>query len=398
MRRMVATGSRRRGALLTGAVVCGCMVLCAPAVRAGEAVVTAPVAVVRTAPFDVAPVLTQVHAGDKLTADDLPLGTWRRVKLPDGRVGVVHDADVKVTPGPPAAPSAALPAAPFATEASSPREVKARVAVFEVGLREAPSAAAPVLKVLAQGAELVVSGDAPEGWRRVQLPEGQSGFVAAVAVKIDEAGTPASGAPANAAPAVTVTNQETAAATGPGSLIGVMFAVMPAGTVKFDGTLQSSPITSTADTVFAVAVAPFVDVAVSPNIAFGFSPQVIFHVKADGGTGQSATEYDVRARLTARAPVSPTANVFGRLSPALSIIDLPSEDPDDSITISDPVGLLLDFSVGAEFALQPNLFFVSELGYQLGFQSATVDDRGDSTDVDLNTRYLHLGVGLAVRL
>jgi len=388
MRRMVATGSRRRGALLTAAVACGCLVLCAPAVRAGEAVVTAPDVVVRTAPSDVAPALIHVHAGDKLTADDRPLGTWRRVKLPDGRFGVVHDADVKVTVAAPAPPAA---------EASSPRELKAKVAVFEVGLREAPSTGAPVLKVLAQGAELVVAGDAPGGWRRVKLPDGQSGFVAAVAVNVDETAAPTSGAPADAAPADAVTKQGTAAATGP-TLIGVMFAIMPAGSLKFDGNVQSTPITATSDTVFAVAVAPFVDVAVSPNVALGFSPQVIFHVKGEGATGQSATEYDLRARLTARAPVSPTVNVFGRFSPALSIIDLPSGDQGDPTTVSNPMGLVLDFSVGAEIALQPNLFFVSELGYQLGFQSATANAAGNRMDFGLNTRYLHFGIGLAVRL
>jgi hypothetical protein len=178
-----------------------------------------------------------------------------------------------------------------------------------------------------------------------------------------------------------------------------MFAIMPAGSMRFDRNLQSTPTKATADAASAVAVAPFIDVAVSPYVAFGFSPQIILHVKAEGDSGQSATEYDLRARLTARAPVSPTANLFGRFSPGFSIIDIPSGDSGGAITLSDPLGLLLDFSVGAEVAFQPNLFFVSELGYQLGFQSAKLNDTaGNSMDVALNTRYLHFGIGLAVRL
>jgi hypothetical protein len=54
--------------------------------------------------------------------------------------------------------------------------------------------------------------------------------------------------------------------------------------------------------------------------------------------------------------------------------------------------------VAASCCARPNLFFVSELGYQFGFQSATLYDSGDSMDVGLNTRYLHFGIGLAVRL
>ena len=45
-------------------------------------------------------------------ADDKPTGTWRRVKLADGRFGLVHDADVKVTVTTTPAPAPASPSPP----------------------------------------------------------------------------------------------------------------------------------------------------------------------------------------------------------------------------------------------------------------------------------------------
>src|SRR5215831_42602 len=81
-------------------------------VQAGEAVVSVPECSVRSAPFEVAPEVARLHAGDKLTADDQAQGAWRRVKLPDGRFGLVHDRDLQVTVAPAAAAAAAAAAAP----------------------------------------------------------------------------------------------------------------------------------------------------------------------------------------------------------------------------------------------------------------------------------------------
>jgi hypothetical protein len=64
--------------------------------RAAEAVVTAEESVVRTEPYEAAPELVRLHAGDKVTALGTPWFTWRRVRLPDGRKGMVHDADIQV--------------------------------------------------------------------------------------------------------------------------------------------------------------------------------------------------------------------------------------------------------------------------------------------------------------
>ena len=90
-----------------------------PALVAGaaEREVTADEAPVRSAPFDVAPEIARVRAGDRLPADDQPQGIWRRVKLQDGRYGFVHDEDVReASPEPVAAPVPASPSAPAAAD------------------------------------------------------------------------------------------------------------------------------------------------------------------------------------------------------------------------------------------------------------------------------------------
>jgi hypothetical protein len=65
-------------------------------VEAADVDVTASVSVVRSAPFDVAPEVGRVHAGDRLAGSDQLSGEWRFVKLPDGRSGYLPERDVKV--------------------------------------------------------------------------------------------------------------------------------------------------------------------------------------------------------------------------------------------------------------------------------------------------------------
>jgi hypothetical protein len=57
---------------------------------------------------------------------------------------------------------------------------------------------------------------------------------------------------------------------------------------------------------------------------------------------------------------------------------------------SNPQGFLVDFAVGAEVAVLPNFFLVSDLGYQAGFQS--------SSGYEAHISYLHLGAGFAIGL
>src|SRR5262245_47687913 len=94
---MARAGSKGGSRFVVGAVFAFTLVAWSGSARAGDGVVTAPESIVRTAPFEVAPEIARLHAGDKVPADDKPTGAWRRVRLADGRFGVVHDADIQVT-------------------------------------------------------------------------------------------------------------------------------------------------------------------------------------------------------------------------------------------------------------------------------------------------------------
>ncbi len=63
--------------------------------------------------------------------------------------------------------------------------------------------------------------------------------------------------------------------------------------------------------------------------------------------------------------------------------------------VSNPAGFLVDFSVGGEIVVLPNLSLVVEVGYQIGFQTTT---GLSGAEVDFETRFLHLGAGFLLPL
>jgi hypothetical protein len=243
------------------------------------------------------------------------------------------------------------------------------VSVPEVVVRSAPSDVAPEVVRMHAGDVLTADDQPQSGWRRVQVPDGRYGFMREALAST----TPAQSLGHQAGPAGD--DGRTA------GRFGVMFSLMPAGTLSGSGT--------STDANFAVAVAPFLDLVVSPYFSIGASPQAIFRVKGDGSTDESAKQFDLRARLTGGAPLSPRVGVFGRLSPGYSIVSLPAPPP-GTAAAANPAGFVIDAAVGTEVALLPNLFLTVDLGYQAGFQS--------SSNGDLHTSYLHLGAGLAVGL
>jgi hypothetical protein len=243
------------------------------------------------------------------------------------------------------------------------------VAVPEAVVRSAPADVAPEVVRVHAGDVLTADDHAHSGWRRVQVADGRYGFM--------REETPST------RPASVVAHQAGPEGGNEKTIgrLGVMFSLMPAGTI-------SGSNTST-DANFALAVAPFFDMVVSPYFSVGVSPQAILRVKGDGDAGESAKQFDLRARLTGGAPLSPRVGVFARVSPGYSIVSLPSPPPSIAAA-TNPKGLVVDAAVGTEVALLPNLFLTVDLGYQAGFQS--------SSDGDLHTSYLHLGAGLAVGL
>jgi len=348
--------------------------------RAAEVDVVAREVVVRSAPFDVAPEVARVHAGDKLAGNDQPSGAWRFVKLPDGRGGYLHEADVKIVAPPP--PAAAAPGAP---ELPPPPQ-SAHVTALELGVRATPGDEAPVTRMLHQNDPIVVLPELKDGWRSVQLVDGQTGFVKEAGLKVDGAAPAAvavAAAPESIAPVPSTTEPP-----HPDAQLGLLFELLPVGTIAV---AENGYGSASSDTATAFALAPFIDFPLSsPYVALGFSPQFVFGVKGSSAPS-SATEYDLRARLTGRYPVSDGGAIYGRVSPGYSIISAPNTPAG----VSNPAGFLIDVSAGAEIVVNPKVSVALELGYQIGFQS-TSDTNG--AEADLKTRYLHLGVGFLLPL
>jgi hypothetical protein len=181
--------------------------------------------------------------------------------------------------------------------------------------------------------------------------------------------------------------------------LGLQMSVMPSGQLSAHASANGMTFDQSADTDTATALAPFFDYAITPNLTLGLSPQVIFNVKGTTGT-DSATEYDFRARITGQGNVSPRVLVFGRVSPAYSIIDMPAsfwnQLAGTGVSASNPKGFLIDASIGLNGQILPNALLGFDIGYQFGFQTLTATGPTGSVDFDLRTRFLHFGVGFAV--
>jgi hypothetical protein len=316
---VVGPGVRSRVFALTFVASCCAAASLTATARAETRAVVTPETPVRSAPFEVAPEIARLRAGDRVVADDAADDAakhgWRRVRLADGRFGFVREADTEPRPDEPPAAPPPPPASEDAVAASPP----------------APA-------------------------------------------------TPS--APSSPPPA----RPPAEPAAGP-ALLGVTLELLPVGTLDMKSPAGDR---ATRDAVFALGVAPFLDVAASPYLAFGLSPQVIFRVKADGDEGQSAKQFDVRGRITARLPLSPKVRAFARFSPGLSWLDLPRLTASGGAELDRPRpwGFVMGGAVGTEVAVLPNLSVVTNLGYQFGFQ--------DSTDGEIHTSYLHVGAGFAI--
>src|SRR6478736_5648953 len=176
-------GRMRRGPILPWSLlVFAVLVLfAAPPAVAANAVVIRAGAEVRSAPYTVAPLIGHLDANTTLTAGDRAENGWRRVRLPSGVFGFVADDALRIESPAPAPTPIAAPAQPpqaIAAPELARDVIPARVKVFELTLRAAPDASAPVLGVLPDGTLLTVSPVAQNGWRRTRLPDGRAAYVA----------------------------------------------------------------------------------------------------------------------------------------------------------------------------------------------------------------------------
>lgn len=168
---------------------------------------------------------------------------------------------------------------------------------------------------------------------------------------------------------------------------GVVLQFNPVGKVKASvGNLNLS-----ADTEPSFAIAPFIDHRVHPNFQLGFSPRFTFNIKGEDSDGESAEQLDLMARATALIPAGTSADFYVMLAGGYSVLLLDDSDTNDGF--DNPSGFIVDIGTGARIDLNPSLFAVLGVGYQIGFQDETVA----GLDVDFTTRFLHLDAGLGGR-
>ena len=181
-----------------------------------------------------------------------------------------------------------------------------------------------------------------------------------------------------------------------GMAVGVDLELAPSGSI----TTQIGSSSSTSDAAASYGIGGLFDYGVSRYLSIGFAPRYLLNVKQSnsqnnpGGSNDTATELDLRARIAAHVPVANKLKAYGYVSPGYSIIFAPS----NSNNSDNATGLSLGLGGGVQYQIKPSLALTGELGYQVGYQSVTIDVLGIKSDIEFETRYLHFGVGLLVAL
>lgn len=209
---------------------------------------------------------------------------------------------------------------------------------------------------------------------------------AVLAVLLVPALTAAQPAPAPAYPAPPASNRT------PSVRIGGEVALLPLGKL----TVASGADKESFDPVVTLGVGGVLQIPLNDIFTIDFAPRVVFNVKSKDDT-DSATELDLRARLTAGGYVAPNARLYASLQPGYSFVFTPI-DPPTGVEMSTPSGLTFGLGVGGAFRVSPGVHLTSEVGYQFGFQGSKVRALGQSVDLDVTTSFLHLAAGVLLDL
>jgi len=171
--------------------------------------------------------------------------------------------------------------------------------------------------------------------------------------------------------------------------LAAQFEVLPLGSAKASAGGVSAP---SQDTALAYGVSAALDYAVMPYLSIGLAPRLVFNVKADDSSSDSADkELDLRARVQAHFPVTPGLEVFAALTPGYTVV-LSSEDG-----VSNATGFAIGGSVGLTYDVSPKMFLTGEVGYQRAFTSADVTVGTQKMSADLDLSYMNIGVGAGTR-
>jgi hypothetical protein len=174
----------------------------------------------------------------------------------------------------------------------------------------------------------------------------------------------------------------------PAVRIGGELALLPVGTLTVDTGSEKASF----DSAVTLGVGGVLQIPLNEIFTIDLAPRIVFNVKSENDT-DSATELDLRARLTAGGYVTPGTRLYVAVQPGYSFLFLPI-DPPAGVEMSTPSGLTLGVAAGAVFRVSPGVHLTSEIGYQFGFQATTLRASGQSLDIDVTASFLHLAGGV----
>jgi len=174
--------------------------------------------------------------------------------------------------------------------------------------------------------------------------------------------------------------------------MGAELALLPLGTL----TVTSPSGKASFDSSVTLGVGGVLQIPLNEIFTIDFAPRIVFNVKSENDT-DSATELDLRARLTAGGHVTPDTRLYAALQPGYSFLFVPVDAP-AGVEMSTPSGLTLGIAAGAVFRVSPGVHLTGEIGYQFGFQATTLSAAGQSVDVDVTASFLHLAGGVLLDL
>jgi hypothetical protein len=151
---------------------------------------------------------------------------------------------------------------------------------------------------------------------------------------------------------------------------------------------STGPLTKvTTDAAFAYGVSLSAGYEVLPNLSVGVAPQVIFNVKEKdpevAETSESATQYDLLARIAYALPIADGTSVYAEVLPGYSIIKSPAT----------PVGFVVGFGAGVAMEMTERYFVNIGAGYQIGFQKW----KAGANTFETSTRFLRVALGGGVK-
>ena len=219
--------------------------------------------------------------------------------------------------------------------------------------------------------------------RKVSMLVGLSLVALAATARAQEAApTAATAAP----PATNVATAPEPAATQPAApprRIQVGLSLLALGV----GSLTASPggMMTTQDTIFTGGLGLSLGYTLIPGLTVGIAPQVIFEVQPKVGNEPASRQYDLMARVAYAFPVVETIAIYVEVLPGYSFI----VPPDGEM----PKGLVLGFGGGAAMDLTDRISVNLGVGYQIGFQKVSLDDRVS----DAKTSYLRVALGVGTK-